>query len=118
LVGLQFVRFAEREDYWFDPAEGDLMMERAHRWEGIGVIARDVVVQSERAPWGQWYPKVMRMEHRNSTDGMAVAQTRRYESRVLVDPHPKIDETVFTPTPDVPPGRTATDPNSKASSSP
>ncbi len=115
LVGLQFIRFAETEDYWFDPARDDMMVERTHRQEGIGVTS-DVVSQSSRTPSGQWYPTVVLHTARTDSAPGTAATTRHYETHVLVDLHPKIDETIFAPTPGAPQEKAATDPNTKATS--
>ncbi len=110
LVGLRFVRFAETEDFWFDPDKDYMLTERVKSREGIGAVETYVVVQSERAASGRWYPAIMRTEF--TTFALdAKARVTRYETRVLVDTSPAFDETTFAPAAATRPDDTAPDPN-------
>ena len=105
LVGLQFVGFAEREDYWFDPDKDYMQIERVKKQEGQGVTSRFIVAQSAEISEGRWYPQVIRHEW-TSTDTGTVS---RQEWRVLLDADPAFDESVFALT--APAGQEATEPN-------
>jgi hypothetical protein len=75
-----------------------MLTERIERREGIGVVASDVVVQSQQAASGRWYSSTIVRTERTDSAPDPPAKTRHYERRVLVDPNPIIDETIFTPT--------------------
>ncbi|MBN1359144.1 MAG: hypothetical protein JW993_01060 [Sedimentisphaerales bacterium] len=74
LVGLQYVHFAETEDYWFDPAKGDMRVEYVKRQYGTAGVSRLLVTETAQMPSGQWYPQTIRMESAR-------------ELRVLLDPN-------------------------------
>jgi len=91
LVGLQFVEFAEREDYWFDPGKDYMRVERIRKQEGRGTVSRLLVAQAARTPEGRWYPHVIQTEssHADGTIGS------RRELRVLFDASPAFDDDLF-----------------------
>ncbi len=92
LVGLQFVHFAETEDYWFDPAKDDMRVEYLKRRQNEGVVTRLVVTQSAQAPSGQWYPQVIRIESRGAHTIDVPGTVSRRERRVLVDLNPMSED--------------------------
>ncbi len=94
LVGLQFVGFAEREDYWFDPGKDDMQIERVKKQEGKGVVSRFLVAQAAQTPDGRWYPRVLEMESSSSNNADPTMVSRR-EWRVLLDASPTFDDGVF-----------------------
>ena len=91
LVGLQFVGFAEREDYWFDPDKDYLRVERVRKQEGRGMVSRLFVAQAARTAAGRWYPKVIQTQWRQD-DGTVDA---RRELHVLLDANPTFDNDLF-----------------------
>ena len=93
LVGLQFVEFALREDYWFDPDKDHMRIERVEKQEGQGVTSRFVVARCAQTAAGRWYPQVVQTE--SSPPGAATV--RRQEFRVLLDVDRLLDESVFDP---------------------
>lgn len=98
LVGVQFVGFAEREDYWFDPSKDHMRVERIKKEEGRGVVSRLLVAQTAQAPQGRWYPQVVRTEW-SKADGITDGHR---ELRVLLDLDPTFGDDVFVseaPTP-------------------
>ncbi|UCD51949.1 MAG: carboxypeptidase regulatory-like domain-containing protein [Phycisphaerales bacterium] len=94
LAGLQFVEFAAREDYWFDPSQDYMKVERVRKEEGRGIAARYAVDQSARTPDGQWYPSVIEMEF-DTSGGTAPTTVSRREWRVLLDTHAIFDDSIF-----------------------
>lgn len=78
LVGLQLVRFAETENFWFDPDKDYMLMERIKTQQGIGTRTCYAVVQAGQTSSGRWYPSVIHMAD--------------HEQRVLVDDNPVFDE--------------------------
>ncbi len=109
LVGLQIVRFAETEDFWFDPAKDYMLMERVQTQEGIGTVARDLVVETASTPSGQWYPAIIQTEFTTrAADGSA--QVNRRQKRVLVDAESVLDANTFATTEAQQPEQTAAEP--------
>jgi protocatechuate 3,4-dioxygenase beta subunit len=94
LVGLQFVEFAAREDYWFDPAKDYMQIERVRKQEGRGVTSRSFIVETAQTTDGRWYPSALEIafSNPNSADPTTV---RRQELRVLVDASPIFGDGVF-----------------------
>ena len=94
LVGLQIARFAETEDYWFDPQKDYMLMERIHWQEGIGMVTRDLVLASESTPSGRWCPGLIQTEFvRREPEGSV--QIDRRQKRVLVDTVPAAEATAL-----------------------
>jgi hypothetical protein len=108
LVGLQFVGFAEREDYWFDPGKDDMQIKRVKKQEGRGVVSRFLVAQPAQTPDGRWYPKVLEMESSSSNSADPTMASHR-EWRVLLDANPTFDDGIFTLA--RPAGQEAAEPN-------
>ncbi len=94
LVGLQFVEYAAREDYWFDPDKDYMQIERVRNQEGQGVTSQTITVETAQTSGGRWYPQVIRTEASSFNDAGASPGSRR-ELRVRVDANPALGDGVF-----------------------
>jgi hypothetical protein len=96
LVGLRLARFAETQDYWFDPVRDYLLMERMTIQQGIG-RRREFVKEVGHASTGVWYPRRIEGESTNfGPDGVS-ERTRRWEKRILFEDRFAIDDVLFDP---------------------
>ncbi|MHC4520784.1 MAG: hypothetical protein ACYTAS_19515, partial [Planctomycetota bacterium] len=115
LVGVQFVGFAEREDYWFDPGRDYMRVERIKKQEGRGAVSQFVVVEAAQIPGGRWYPQVVRTEFVSLNHAETSAVSRR-ELRVILDRDPAFGSDVFLP--ETPTTEATTKPGAAASEAP
>lgn len=99
LVGLQFVRFAETEDFWFDPDCDYALVERLHTQQHVDT-RREFVKEFGQTATGVWYPQVIEGESTIPGPNGVPERTWRWERRVLVESNPDFDDAVFdSPTP-------------------
>ena len=93
LVGFRFVKFAETDDYWFDPNKDHILIEYVRRQQGRPFF-RTIVTQTGRTHDGKWYPKVIKTKfiYLNS---QGETQIQRSEKRVLLDTNPSFREGIF-----------------------
>lgn len=96
LVGLQFVRFAETEDFWFDPDHHDVLKERIRIQQHV-VIQREFIKELGQTPAGLWYPRVIEGESTNPEPVDAPKRIRRWERRILFEERPAMDDALFDP---------------------
>jgi hypothetical protein len=96
LVGLRLVRFAETQDYWFDPARDHVLMERIRIQQRVNT-RREFVRELGQASTGVWYPRVIEVESTNLGPDGIPDRTRHWERRVLFESQPAIDDAVFDP---------------------
>lgn len=116
LVGVQFVEYAAKEDYWFDPGKDDMRIEEVKKQEGLGVVSRLHVARADQTRQGLWYPSVLEMEYRSSND-VDTNRVSRREWRVLLDANPSFDDHVFLGTaPTTSPATVPVEPNAIESS--
>lgn len=98
LVGLQFVRFAETEDFWFDPNRDYVLMERVRVQHQV-TTRREFVKDMGQTPSGLWYPRVAEVEWTSPGPVGEPERARRLERRILFQDNPRIDDAVFDPGP-------------------
>lgn len=96
LIGLQFVRFAETEDFWFDPDRNYVLKERIRTQQHV-VVQRAFVKELGQTASGLWYSRVIEGESTNAEPGDAPKRTRRWERRVLFEEKPAMDDALFDP---------------------
>jgi hypothetical protein len=98
LIGLQFVRFAETEEVWFDPNRGDVLRERIRVQQHV-TTRRESVKELGQTASGLWYPRVIEVEWTSPGPVGERERSLRRERRVLFQDNPSIDEAVFNPGP-------------------
>ena len=94
LVGFRFIKFAETDDYWFDPNKDHILIENVSRKQGSNPFFRTIVTQTGRTPDGKWHPSVIKTKsiYLNSQGG---TKSQSSEKRVLLDTNPWFREGVF-----------------------
>jgi hypothetical protein len=100
LVGLQFVRFAETENLWFDPSRDYVLMERVRVQHQV-TTRREFVKEVGQTPSGLWYPRVIEVEWTSPGPVGEPERARRLERRILFQDNPRIDDAVFDPGPSI-----------------
>jgi len=98
LIGLQFVRFAETEEFWFDLNRGDVLRERIRVQQHV-TTRRESVKELGQTASGLWYPRVIEVEWTSPGPVGERESSLRWERRVLLQDNPSIDEAVFNPGP-------------------
>jgi len=96
LVGLRLVRFAETQDYWFDPARDHVLIERIQIQQRVNT-RREFVRELGQASTGVWYPRVVEVESTNLGPDGVPDRTRRWERRILLETGTTIDDALFDP---------------------
>jgi hypothetical protein len=94
LVGFSFVKFAETEDYWFDPNKDHILIEHVSMQQGSRPLLRTIVTKTGRTPDGKWYPKVINTKfvYLNS---QGETKIQRSEKHILLDTNPSFREGIF-----------------------
>lgn len=94
LVGFRFVKFAETDDYWFDPNKDHILIENVSRKQGRNPFFRTIVTQTGITPDGKWYPKVIKTKsiYLNSQGETKIQSS---EKHVLLDTNPSFQEGIF-----------------------
>jgi len=95
-VGLRLARFAQTQDYWFDPARDDLLMERITTKQCVGTQWESVKEVGQTAT-GVWYPRVIAVKLTNLGPDGVPDKPRRGEKRILLENRPVIDDALFDP---------------------
>lgn len=96
LAGLRLVRFAETQDYWFDPARDYVLMERVRIRQCVST-QRELVRELGQTPTGVWYPRLIEGESTNLGPDGVPDRTLRWERRVLFEEKPAMDDALFDP---------------------
>ena len=94
LVGFQLLKFAQTDEYWFDPKKDYILIEYISRQHGHRPLLRTIVTQTGRSPDGKWYPKVIRTKsiYLNSE---GTRESKNGEKRVLLNTNPSFREGTF-----------------------
>jgi len=94
LVGFQFLKFAQTDEYWFDPNKDHILIEHISRQIGSRPLSRTFVTKTDRTTDGRWYPKVIRFES-TYLNPEGKTKSLRWEKRVLLDTGPTFKEGIF-----------------------
>ena len=94
LVGFQFLKFAQTDEYWFDPDKDYILIEFTSRRAGSRPLSKILITQTNKTTDGRWYPSVIRTED-VSRDAEGRTRTQRCEKRILLDTNPAFEQDVF-----------------------
>jgi len=94
LVGFKFLKFAQSDEYWFDPDKDHILIEHIDRQKGSRPLSKTVVAETDRTPDGKWYPKLIRFNS-TSLSSQGLLRSQSWEKRVLLDTNPSFTEGMF-----------------------
>ena len=94
LVGFQLLKFAQTEEYWFDPDKDYIRIEYTRRQSGSRPLLKTVVTRTDRTPEGRWYPKIIRTDD-VFLDAEGHQRILRVEKRILLDTNPTFEPNIF-----------------------
>ena len=94
LVGFQLLKFAQTDEYWFDPNKDYIRIEYTRRQSGSHSFVKTTVTRTDRTADGRWYPAVIKTDD-VSQNAQGKTWILKLEKRILLDTNPVFEEGIF-----------------------